>query len=1088
MDGSAKSVRINTVIGELQNHRIILARIKEALRVKNFSSIILFPTLSLLNSVLQEVLDDPGVPGIGGIRFLLFEGFMEEICQQFGINRRQPSSLERNLLIAQSFQRLNAAGELSYLARAPFTAGYRQAVLQGIAEWKRSQLTPAVFIRWAASKGPKEQQLALLYQDYQSLLTQYGFTEDDFILNELRCREKYTGVQRRWTVLLYGFTDLTQLQRDILNALSSWFDLEIILDLTGVPSFQKLSARYFGISFDSIPEANSIAEDIPSLEPFSETALALLQKCFWSSEPGDSGFVTADDSIGLLQTAGVHRQVAAIAREIARLYKEHPEYGIYDILILSPDPNRFIRIAAPIFKEYHIPLLEVPVPVIEYPSVNYIRNMIIAINNDWQWTDLAVLIRCFYERDPEAGDRLITIIAQRYGALSGRERWLQLIDDAHFKLYLHEAGLPMEPLLNGIARLQQIPTRGWLTGYLKAVQDFATVIIAEKAGQVFHDEKVDLRESRRRRFENNQAIRLIKNNIAELISFLENAPQWQIEMSSVEFLHFFNDFILDVEVEPFFEPGVRVLPPREARGLKAPVVFLTGLEQGVFPRTYINDWKLDIRSRFELKKKGIELETGEHYMLQERQAFYWALQSATQQLFLVFQYQDENGQPLNRSLFLDEVLEWVPELAARAKVYPLVPQLPEAFGDCLSDSEIRRCWARLLTRKQWEFPETEQAYFQSLFSSDFYRHLAGQIRKCHSRRPGPVLPLFQRPASFQWIARTFGAEFSFAITALEDYRECPYRFFLKHVLKTAPIFEPSILPTRLDVGSVLHEVLEDFGMKYRGSALHPEQAEEYQQYLTAYFNSRYREWREGAANELVKLLLKLQEKQIGRTLERWLNSELEWAEETRGRFHIQHVEYGFGLEKGDYDPDSIPYPYELKSDHYELKSDHKELKAAPPVAEIKIWGKIDRIDRDSAGNFIVYDYKSGRGPSFKNILNLDYLQIPVYIMALEQFFGLENAAGGCYLGLRQPSRNRGGAWRESKMNMPFAGGLSEPAWQDWLHQAQDVIRSNVQAIRQGVFNLVGEKCRPYCEYHDVCRRREWEEDGSDELSAESGTV
>jgi ATP-dependent helicase/nuclease subunit B len=220
----------------------------------------------------------------------------------------------------------------------------------------------------------------------------------------------------------------------------------------------------------------------------------------------------------------------------------------------------------------------------------------------------------------------------------------------------------------------------------------------------------------------------------------------------------------------------------------------------------------------------------------------------------------------------------------------------------------------------------------------------------------------------------------------------------------------------------------------------------------------------------------LQENHIRQTLLRWLTSELRWSAETRQRFHIRHAELGFGLVKGDYDPASQPHPYQLEAD--------------PPTGGIRIWGKVDRVDADAEGNFVVYDYKSGLGPSANDILKLDYLQIPVYIMALEQLlFGAGTAAGGSYLGLRQPSRSRGGIWRVSKMEaFSGAGVLEETAWRDWLAQVRDIIRDSAGAIRNGVFYSAGEKCLPYCEYRDACRRGEWEAQAIDGLSIESGTV
>ena len=295
-------------------------------------------------------------------------------------------------------------------------------------------------------------------------------------------------------------------------------------------------------------------------------------------------------------------------------------------------------------------------------------------------------------------------------------------------------------------------------------------------------------------------------------------------------------------------------------------------------------------------------------------------------------------------------------------------------------------------------------------------------------------------------------------------------------MKVRPLLKPEFTPSGLDLGSLYHQILESFCSNFRERCLRAEDAAESERGLEDCFQNYYREWREAAANDLVQLMLLLQENQIRHNLWRWFNSELQWAAETGGRFHLKYLELAFGLTKGDYDPASLSNPYQL----------------GEGPAAVKLWGKIDRVDVDDRGRFIVYDYKSGRGPAIREIIKTDYLQLPVYIMALEQLlFGARTAAGGSYLGLKSPSRNRSrlrsGLWCLSNMaamaemaHLP--GLLDEREWQNWLNEVQITISAIVRAVRQGEFQSVGRECLPFCEYQDVCRRGEWEVDRTDGLS------
>jgi ATP-dependent helicase/DNAse subunit B len=1092
LSATPKSLKIIPAIGELRTHRLLLSRLEQALATKDFSLTVIFPTLSLLNFIQDQLLNRPGVHGIGGVRFFLFEGFIGEIVERFGLKQRLPSLLERNLLITQCFQELMAEGKMGYLNRAPFTASYRQAILQGIAEWERDRLTPEIFRQWAEGRGGKEQELALLYQSYQELLARYGYSGADMTLTELQDQLGRLILQQPAPVLLYGFTDLTPLQNAFIHGLRGSFDFEIILDPTQVDIFQELSAHYFHIAWVSDDwkpngEKTSLGNS-ESTQPDPRDALSRLQDYFWSREPRIISLDPGDQSLGLIQTAGVIRQATGIAREVAALWKANPALEPGDFLIVAPDPAGFLRTAAPVFKEYRLPLVKPKRPVTEFPWVDQLSNLLAAASTDWQWPDLEVLIRQYYRGDATAGDRLLFMIGDRYGALSGRERWLKIAGGESFRQYFLEMGFDLEPLSQAIRHLAGIPLRAPLNVYLQAIRELIAgyarpAAMLNTGGAAGADDRSretgpPIASEASGWLLNFRAVQLIQRSFDQWLDFLERTPEPQTEIDIAEFLTLFDDYLLrcsDLEVEPpaTSQPGIRVLPPREARGLKARIVFITGLEQGVFPRAYINDWKVDSSGRFELKKRGIELETGAHYYIQEKWAFYWSLQSAATKLYLVCQDQDSGGQPLNRSIFLDEVLEWVPDLAARLQHYPLAPGLPETLAQCYSGYELRSYSARFLGRDPAEFQALDRSGCETLLRLVSYRQLMGRIRSRKLRQAGPVAPLFADPASLQLIAKMFGPDHVFAITALEDYRSCPYRFFGRRLLNVQPVLKPELTPSALDLGSLYHQILESFGDAYRDSDLLPEEISVYRRLLEELFRSYYREWQENAATDLAQLMLLLQENSIRRNLAHWLDMELQWAAATRNRFHIKYLELAFGMVKGDQDPASLPHPYQL----------------GEGPDRVKLWGKIDRVDADAKGHFLVYDYKSGRGPSVKEIMKAGYLQLPVYIMAMEQLlFGPNTTVGGSYLGMKAPSRIRGGVWRRSQMAaLTGAGVLEEAEWQNWLNEVQSVIIDVVKAIRSGEFHRVGEECLSFCEFRDVCRREGWEVDRTDGLSVESAT-
>jgi ATP-dependent helicase/DNAse subunit B len=1053
-------LKTTAIIGELREHRAIIARLQEAFEQGDLTMMVVFPTLSLLREIEEELLRQPGTKGIGGIRFFLFEGFIDEVAESLGLKRRKPSKLQQELLIATAFRVLNQSGRLSYLNRVPLTASYRRALLDGIAEWKRAGLTTDLLLKWAADQGEKERQLALLYFTYQHLLAANGFVEEDGLLEQLRqLRSQTEPLAHRPPVLLYGYTDLTSQQADFMDVLTLWFDFEVLLDPTNAPDLQELIRQHFNFKK---PGA--------ALEPNAATALNRLQQSLWQSEAAVLNLAETDCSLQILRADGCSRQATALAREIAALLRSGAGYELADFLILSPQPQVFLKTAQPIFAEYQLPLAQPSRAVKEFPGVMQFWQALQAVVSGWPWPDLEGLIRQFYVgTDPQSRDKLLLYLGKNYGAISGREHWLELLADSRFTGDMKDQGIALEPLQQCLQFLASFPETATGEQYLQLTRDWFELVGRQTLRRLTSDTALFQIQ-----LFNYEAATQLQQACEELLRNVEFLAELGRETTLREFGRFFEDYLLQDEVIPTDgrQNRIRVIPPREARGLRAKVVLIIGLEQGVFPRTYINDWKLSPASRFELKTLGAELETGEQYQQQEKLAFYWALQTATERLYLVARKQDDAGQPLNPSPFLTAISQLIPALPGRSRYYPLEPRVQPSFRQCYAPAEERRRWVDYLLQDPAVIAAPERQTCDYLFQTPQYRQLA--LKVAHWRyRPAltPERPISTDPQVAGLLTEQFGAEHSFSVTALEEYRNCPYSFFLKRLLRIKPLAEPQLLPEAIDLGNLYHQIFREFGERYRGQTLRPERRTEYLATLERSFQCNFRVWQQAAANAQVKVILAIQERQIRQTLRRWLAAELQWAKRTGYRYTPYLLEYSFGRPSDSGDPASTSQSFRLDA-------------AGCPV---RLNGRIDRVDREADGHLVVYDYKLGRGHTTGSVLELKNIQIPVYLEALEQLLGeTAEAVGGCYLSLQEPSRTSGGIWRKVKTGLDgrSKGLLDEAEWVEWLERMEQEVAQTVTAIRGGYFYLTDDKCPGYCEYRVACRRGEREEERINGLSAE----
>jgi ATP-dependent helicase/nuclease subunit B len=215
-------------------------------------------------------------------------------------------------------------------------------------------------------------------------------------------------------------------------------------------------------------------------------------------------------------------------------------------------------------------------------------------------------------------------------------------------------------------------------------------------------------------------------------------------------------------------------------------------------------------------------------------------------------------------------------------------------------------------------------------------------------------------------------------TQLEDFGECPQKFFLKHILGVRDIDDPDhqLQITPRDKGILDHAILERF----------------YQELTRTEFGD--------ALSQLPKLLPLLAER-----LDRMIDEEFDRFETTQAAFNrtIRAIERettrrilrDFIVRDFDDLAENGLFPEHFE---YRFGSRHREaavIEHPEPFivtangVPVRIEGTIDRIDRGE-GRLRVIDYKSGKALRHKQleqkILRGTRLQLPLYALAVAEFF------------------------------------------------------------------------------------------------------
>lgn len=164
------------------------------------------------------------------------------------------------------------------------------------------------------------------------------------------------------------------------------------------------------------------------------------------------------------------------------------------------------------------------------------------------------------------------------------------------------------------------------------------------------------------------------------------------------------------------------------------------------------------------------------------------------------------------------------------------------------------------------------------------------------------------------------------------------------------------------------------------------------------------------------------------------------------------------------------------------------------IGGIKLRGKIDRVDMDEQGRFLIVDYKSGSSASMKDITSGYSLQLPLYLRIAEDLFRAHlgsdvQGVAALYHSLKYTEEKREfrivlseamkeGVFEKTGVRTKFE---SPEALADFIEMVVGYAKSYVEGIAEGRFALVKEERRPIscrvCEYSSVCRVAQAEADG-----------
>jgi ATP-dependent helicase/nuclease subunit B len=1029
-----------------------------------------------------------------GLRLLTFEDFAAEVIRAHDPVARPLANVQRRLLVDDLVAELHQRKQLAHFGRVAETRGFAEGVVALIAELKRNEIRPIDFSRAAYRRGYagtrvartlqehaislKERECARVYARYQRHLRAHRLYDLEGRL--WYARDLLRGGARRpfeavRAVFVDGFVDFSRTQHDVLDTLARWVE-ELWITLPDEPGDDR--AELFTRSRATLARLQRLDPAIHQ-PPFPDDAattaacLPFTARASLSDRPAGLRHLerqlfrplrqvtqSADaDGILCVEAPGLLGEARMVARHIKALLLEGTPAE--DILVTVRDLAPYADLLREVFAEYGIPTdIEGAEPLLRNPAVSTLLRAVRLPDEDWPFAAVTALLRSGYFRadwpetrdDPEVAGhaevllRLLGEPRHRPAYLEAVRRWAEdpppgLEDEQaeeSRRARTHELAQRCRRFLDHFFRAwDDAPHQASLAEHVAWLRRFAAdlglpAVAAERPADA-------------------AAWGRLQEELDHWLHIDRLIHRQRRPLAGADFQRRLAALTAEAGLArtPRGPGRVLVLSAGLARTLEVPYLFVLGLGERGFPRLVAPEPLFDEQERQSFKQAGLDFPCVSDLLPDEMLLFYQVVTRARRRLVLGYPAVDDRGQSLLPSSFLHLLLQ--------------------CFAPGAVPVERR---SMLIERYDKDVPLSPAEYRVQVASRRDDFHAAGlpagvaanlvAAHEMDRRRRGkdctPYEGMFRDPGVMDAVGQLFGPEKVFSPTALEDYIACPFRFFLKHVLRLEVLEEPreEIEVTRR--GQAFHRALSRLHTQLKAEEVyHPSEAVD--QYVRERLTEAVEEYVARAPSPASKMLWRLEGQRLLRAGARyrghWQQFVAPWLPlgvAPRPAF----FEVDFGLKRPD---GGIPTgPLVIRADG----------------VEVRVSGRIDRVDvadlEDGPGFWII-DYKTGRSAHYTgtDLVAFRRLQLTLYALAVEQVLLADRNARP--LGLAYWLVSEGGP----KVVLPARGAVTwfqETArWREVREQLQRWVATLAANIRRGAFALRprSEHCTQTCDFSQVCR-------------------
>ncbi|MEE8125310.1 MAG: PD-(D/E)XK nuclease family protein [Nitrospirales bacterium] len=685
------------------------------------------------------------------------------------------------------------------------SSGLRQALWRTIRDLREGQVEPNIALQalqeglFDPIVGNRLRGVLSLHAALHTWSHQLGVgLPDDLANSVLPWVADSPFIARLSEVLYYGFYDITQVQLSLLEEVARAGTVTVYFPLVDEPAYRfahRFMDRYLlkgGVVHRAVQ-----AEDVPLSMRKTTDAIP---------------------TVHVVNAFGAQGELIYTCKAIRHLV-ETTGYAFYDVGVVARNLEPYLSDLRRIFDDHRIPFSTTATrPLLEEPLAKVWWQLAGLKEEQFPWYSLLdVVLSPWYQGLSGKG-----VASDEYGhfwvqavrhlrIVRSQEDWDRLMvaafDPELLQEWKRKSGLPLEvasvvlqTLANTVASLisacQSLPECGSIGQLTQAFESLVNTHVSwlgeSKTG---HPDGLD--DERRL-------------NLAEAfdqaLTLLRQLDRVEVEVTWAQWRDLFQRALgtIQIPIPGQTQLGVQILDAMAARGRAFRTLFLLGMNDHVFPRVVREDALLRDRDRTVLGESlGYKIDEKMNGFDEEVLLFALLKQSARARLYLLYQRADHNGRPLLPSSLLREYLMDAGSVSSAETKLPLrlverhtVPYFSPS-GETVQENRLRS----LLQKKAIQPDSSEVSPWWEIFQNgmESLRYLERTAINA-----GPFDGMMPENRS-HW--QELGAR-GLSPTALEEYAQCPMRYWMKYVLSTKDVREPISreLPSRV-LGELVHALL-----------------------------------------------------------------------------------------------------------------------------------------------------------------------------------------------------------------------------------------------------------------------------------------